>query len=92
MAHNISNLADIRIDKKWNFKKVALDVFLELQNAFASQTPQPPQFGLNRDEAGNLISPEELVEIPQEGGSVIPVLGFVVDFRGLTSGLELCRR
>ncbi|MEZ4954381.1 MAG: TonB-dependent receptor [Saprospiraceae bacterium] len=77
---NTFNLADIRIDKKWNFKKVALDVFLELQNAFASQTPQPPQFGLNRDEAGNLILPRELVEIPQEGGSVIPVLGFVLDF------------
>lgn len=77
---NTFNLADIRIDKKWNFRKVALDVFLELQNAFAQQTPQPPQFGLNRDEAGNLILPRELVEVPEDAGALIPVLGFVVDF------------
>lgn len=77
---NTFNLADIRVDKKWNFRKVALDVFLELQNAFGQQTPQPPQFGLNRDEFGNLILPRELVEVPEDAGSLIPVLGFVVDF------------
>lgn len=74
------NLADIRIDKKWNFRGVALDIFLELQNAFAQQTPEPPQFGLNRDAMGNLISPRELVQIAQQDGAVIPTLGFVVDF------------
>ena len=74
------NLADIRIDKKWNFKKVALDIFLEIQNAFAQATPQPPQFGLNRDEAGNVILPEELVQVSGEDGAVIPTLGFVLDF------------
>jgi len=77
---NTFNLADIRVDKKWNFKKVALEVFLELQNAFAQQTPQPPQFGLSRDEVGNLILPRQLVKVPQDAGSLIPVLGFVIDF------------
>ena len=77
---DVYNVADIRIDKKWNFKKFALDVFFELQNAFASQTPEPPQYGLNRDEAGNLLEPRELVQVPAEGGSVLPILGFVVDF------------
>lgn len=77
---DVFNVADIRIDKKWNFKNLALDIFLELQNAFASQTPEPQQFGLNRDEMGNLISPRSLVPVPAQDGSVIPTLGFVVDF------------
>ncbi|MGB5926949.1 MAG: TonB-dependent receptor, partial [Cyclobacteriaceae bacterium] len=31
--------ADIRIDKKWNFNKVSLDVYFELQNAFGQDIP-----------------------------------------------------
>ncbi len=77
---DVYNVADIRIDKKWNFKKVALDVFLEIQNAFASQVPEPPQYGLNRDEMGSVLSPRELVQLPAQRGTVLPTIGFVVDF------------
>ncbi|MCR9290187.1 MAG: TonB-dependent receptor [Bacteroidetes bacterium] len=77
---DIYNVADIRIDKKWNFENLALDIFLELQNAFASRTPEPQQFGLNRDEMGNLLSPRALVPIEQQDGNVIPTIGIVLDF------------
>lgn len=74
------SVADIRIDKKWNFEKIALDIFLEAENVFASQIPEPQQFGLNRDEMGNLISPRSLVPISPQAGQIIPTLGIVLDF------------
>ncbi|MEL7221020.1 MAG: TonB-dependent receptor, partial [Bacteroidota bacterium] len=74
------SVADIRIDKKWNFKNVALDIFLEVENAFASRIPEPQQFGLNRDAGGDVLSPRSLVPIAQQDGQVIPTLGIVLDF------------
>ncbi|MBT7239564.1 MAG: TonB-dependent receptor, partial [Flavobacteriaceae bacterium] len=40
------NQLDIRIDKKWFYKAVALDFFIEVQNALANANPQPPSYGL----------------------------------------------
>lgn len=74
------SVADIRIDKKWNFKNFALDIFLEAENVFASQIPEPQQFGLNRNELGELISPSTLVPVPSQDGQIIPTLGIVLDF------------
>ena len=71
---------DIRIDKKWNFKKLSLNVFFEVQNILNQDNPQPPEFGLNRDETGALIPPRSLVEITQDNGQPIPGIGLVVDF------------
>jgi len=77
---NTFNQADIRIDKKWNFKAVSLNVFLEIQNAFAQQAPEPPSFGLGRDESGGVVEPRRLVEVPIDNGSVLPTVGIVFDF------------
>ena len=43
------NAADIRLDKKWNFKKWTLDLFLDIQNAFNSTNPTQPGFTLRRN-------------------------------------------
>ncbi|MFA0963492.1 carboxypeptidase-like regulatory domain-containing protein [Roseivirga sp. BDSF3-8] len=75
------NQADIRIDKKWNFTNLSLDVYFELQNAFGQQAPQPPSFGLNRNEqTGEIIEPRELVEIETDASAPLPIIGFVIDF------------
>ena len=71
---------DIRIDKKWNFNAFALNVYLEFQNALAQQSPQPPQYGWDRDELGSIIMPRSLIEIPQAEGSLLPIIGLAVDF------------
>jgi hypothetical protein len=42
------NQTDVRLDKKWNFKRVTLDVFLEVQNIFAQNNPSEPSYGLVR--------------------------------------------
>ena len=71
---------DIRVDKKWNFKKLSLNVFFEIQNALASEAPQPPSFALGRGEDGMVNNPRSLQVLPTEDGSIIPSIGIVVDF------------
>jgi hypothetical protein len=72
---------DIRIDKKWNFKKWNLDLFFDIQNVLAQQQPSEPSFGLDRDELGSVILPQSLIQIPAAtSGSVLPSLGIVINF------------
>ena len=71
---------DIRVDKKWNFKKLSLNVFFEIQNALANEAPQPPSFGLGRNTDGSPTDPRTLQQLPTEDGSIIPSIGIVLDF------------
>ncbi|MCI4651307.1 TonB-dependent receptor [Phaeodactylibacter sp.] len=77
---NTFNQADIRIDKKWNFKKASLNIFLEIQNAFAQEIPEPPTFGLDRNDNGDIIMPRTLVAVPINNGEALPTVGVVFDF------------
>lgn len=77
---DIFSQLDIRIDKKWNFNKLSLNLFFEVQNALVQNNPQPPEYGLNRDAMGALVQPRSLAEIIQDDGSIIPSIGIVVDF------------
>ncbi len=43
------NAADIRVDKKFNFKKWTFDLYLDIQNAYNSKNPTPPGFTLKRN-------------------------------------------
>ncbi|WP_350286938.1 TonB-dependent receptor [uncultured Croceitalea sp.] len=71
---------DLRIDKKWNFEKLSLDVFVEAQNVLGQDIPQPTQFGLARDGSGPVIEPRSLTAIEVDTGQIIPSIGVVVDF------------
>lgn len=77
---NIFSQLDVRLDKKWNFKKFAFDLFIEAQNILSQEIPSPSEFGLNRDSMGMVIQPESLVAIENDGGQVIPSIGIVIDF------------
>lgn len=72
---------DIRIDKKWNFKKFSFNVFLEAQNILSQKIPRPTEFGLARNENGNILQPRSLIAIENDNsGQVIPSIGVVLDF------------
>lgn len=71
---------DLRLDKKWNFKKFAFNLFLDIQNALAQKTPQPTEFGLNRDTNGEIVNPRSLINVNGAEGSVLPSLGIILDF------------
>ena len=72
---------DIRLDKKWNFKKLSFNFYLELQNFLAQNNPRPDEFSLARDDDGSLVSPRELRKIEREDRNTpIPSFGLVFDF------------
>lgn len=72
---------DVRVDKKWNLNNFSIDVFLEVQNVLAQENPEPPQYGLNRTETGEVITPRELVQVNLENSAnVLPSIGLVVNF------------
>lgn len=72
---------DLRIDKKWNFKRFSLDLYLDIQNALVAATPAEPSYGLDRDDQGNVVEPKSLVVVNEnETGAILPSLGIVVNF------------
>ena len=74
------NQLDVRIDKKWNLKKYAIDLYIEFQNLLTQNAPQPPEYGLERNDKGEQVTPKSLVEIKTDDGKLIPSIGFVIDF------------
>lgn len=75
------NQTDIRVDKKWNFSKWTFNVFLELQNVFGQNIPNEPEFGLDRDDQGNINTPRQLVQIQDiDNSGLLPSIGIVIDF------------
>ena len=72
---------DLRIDKKWNFKRLSLNVYLEVQNFLAQAIPQPEEYGLQRNADGSEIQPRSLVLIDTNRSETpLPSFGFVFDF------------
>ncbi|MDA9327000.1 TonB-dependent receptor [Flavobacteriaceae bacterium] len=76
------NLADIRIDKKWNFENLSFNFFFEIQNFLGQPNPSPEEYGLNRDMNGEIILPRSLVPVSTNEGnsSPLPSFGFVLYF------------
>jgi outer membrane receptor for ferrienterochelin and colicin len=84
--------ADIRIDKKWNFRKLTLDVFLDIQNFYNSQTAGIPQYTFQRNADNTDFATTDGQPIKQDGsnaipvilpnieGSILPTIGFIVEF------------
>ncbi|MCF8448318.1 MAG: TonB-dependent receptor [Taibaiella sp.] len=82
---------DVRIDKKWNFKKWSFDLYLDLANAYASAQPATPNFTFKRTADntgfattdGNTLKADGSNGIPlllnDNSGRVIPTLGFIIE-------------
>lgn len=72
---------DVRIDKKFNFQNLSLDLYLEVQNILVQSSPSEPRFGLDRNQNGEIITPRELVQVSAtESGEVLPSIGLVLNF------------
>ncbi|MEZ4920016.1 MAG: TonB-dependent receptor [Saprospiraceae bacterium] len=83
---------DFRVDKKWNFKKVTLDVFIDIQNAFVQTNPAYPNYTFQRLEDnsgwattdGKTLASDGSNAIPviltNDDPSVVPTIGFIVEF------------
>lgn len=83
---------DFRMDKKWNFLRTTLDLFLDVQNAFVTNTPDYPDFVLSRSENGGGYITTDGKPIQPNGSNgvpkvlanndpfVTPTIGFIVEF------------
>jgi len=77
---------DVRVDKKYNFKKWTLDVFLDVQNITNNKTVERSEFSVERDSNGvpitNPSDPDSYIPrfIDNVTGTIIPGIGIVVEF------------
>lgn len=86
------NASDIRIDKKWNFKKVTLDLFLDVTNWYLAKSPAQDSYTFKRNDTntafvttdGRPIQPDGSNAIPvrikNDDAQVTPTIGFIVEF------------
>lgn len=86
------NASDIRIDKKWNFNKITLDVFIDIQNWYNSQNPGLPAYTFKRTEDNSDFLTTDGLPIKQNGSNAIPLIlenndsrilptiGFIIEF------------
>ena len=78
---DVFSQGDLRIDKKWNFKRLSFNFYLEIQNFLAQAVPRPPEYGLERNANGTEVSPRNLVLIDTNRTETpLPSFGFVFDF------------
>jgi outer membrane receptor for ferrienterochelin and colicin len=86
------NASDVRIDKKWNFKRFTLDLFLDVQNWYVANNPGLPQYTFKRNADNTDFLTTDGLPIKQNGSnaiplilanddpSVLPTLGFIIEF------------
>ena len=78
---DVFSQGDLRIDKKWNFKRLSFNFYLEIQNFLAQAVPRPLEYGLERNANGTEVSPRNLVLIDTNRTETpLPSFGFVFDF------------
>lgn len=83
---NTFNQLDVRIDKTWFWKNFTLNFYIDIQNVLNSQAVEQPFLTTVVDANGNpVIDPNDpnryvLEEIENTNGTVLPRIGFIVDF------------
>jgi hypothetical protein len=83
---------DIRIDKKFNFRKFTLDVFLDITNAAGFRNPDLPDYSFKRNADNSGFETTDGQALRLDGSNAIPVLlrdetalitpaiGFILEF------------
>ena len=77
---------DLRIDKKWFWKKVALNLYMDIQNLYNFQSETQRSLIADQDSNGNIIinpndpSRYSLKYISNVSGTVLPSIGLQFEF------------
>lgn len=86
------NGSDIRIDKKWNFRKTTIDLFLDITNWYAAKSVAVPSYTFKRTADNSAFATTDGLTIKADGSNAIPVLlkndeaqftptiGFIIEF------------
>jgi outer membrane receptor for ferrienterochelin and colicin len=83
---------DIRLDKKWNYKKTTFDFYIDIQNFYASKSTGSPQYTFKRTEDNSSFISTNGKPVQTNGsnaipyllenaeGTLIPTIGFIIEF------------
>ncbi len=76
---------DVRVDKTWYLKKAAINLYVDVQNIYASSAKEQPFLLPIEDENGRVTDPNDssrylLEEIESTSGRALPRIGVIVDF------------
>ena len=83
---------DFRLDKKINFKRITLDLYLDVQNAFVQVQPQYPRYTFARTADNSGFQTTDGQPVRNDGSnaipvflgenepSVLPTIGFILEF------------
>jgi len=86
------NGSDLRIDKKWNFRKVTFDLFLDVTNWYGAKGNEVPSYTFKRTNDNTAFATTDGLAIKADGSNAIPILlknddvqitptiGFIVEF------------
>ena len=86
------NASDVRIDKKWNFKKTTIDLYLDVTNWYLAKSTAAPIYTFQRtaDNKGFITTNGQPIQqngsnaIPyyliSEDANVTPTIGFIIEF------------
>lgn len=77
---------DIRLDKKWFFKKWSLNAYLDIENLYNYKIQLPSEVGVDNELSDQPIyeaqndSQYSLYEIVNESGTILPTVGLLIEF------------
>ncbi|WP_324671260.1 TonB-dependent receptor [Hymenobacter sp. GOD-10R] len=83
---------DFRLDKKYNLRRVTIDLFVDIQNAFLLPTPGVPNYTFQRTPDNTSFVTTDSQPVRPDGSNAIPILltnndatvlptiGFIVEF------------
>jgi len=77
---------DIRVDKKWYFKKWSLNAYLDIQNVYNFKAEVQPYLDVVRDASGNPVQDPnnpnayKTYLIKNTTGTILPSVGMMVEF------------
>ncbi|MBU1013273.1 MAG: TonB-dependent receptor, partial [Bacteroidetes bacterium] len=86
LRNQVSHGLDIRVDKRWYFRKWALDLYLDIQNIYNFKSKGLGYLDVQRDINGNLIenpnNPDAYLtkEIENTNGTILPSIGIMIEF------------
>ena len=83
---------DIRIDKKWNYRKLTLDLFLDITNFYSSKSAGIPNYTFKRTPDNASFESTDGQPVKMDGsnatpvllnnldGRLLPTIGFIIEF------------
>ena len=83
---------DLRVDKKFNFKKISLDAYIDIQNLFLNKQVSPGYYTFKRKADDSGFETTDGLPLKADGSNAIPVflknestnvtptLGFILEF------------